>query len=69
MISQHRRNLANDGDRIFVRLGGDVLKLSSAIIVGVDGGDVTNQLHSQLREDHYLVDSVEVIDAKIQLGL
>ena len=68
-VRQHERNLGNDGDRIFVRLEGDVLKLSSAIIVGVDGGDVTDQLPSQMRRDYYLVDSVEVIEAKIQLGI
>ncbi len=67
-VKQHERNLGNDGDRIFVRLEGDILKLSSAIIAEVNG-DVTDQLPSQMREDHYLVDSAEVIEAKIQLEI
>ena len=67
-VKQHERNLGNDGDRIFVRLEGNVLKLSSAIIAEVNG-DVTDQLPSQMRGDYYLVDSVEVIEAKIQLKI
>ena len=65
-VSQHERNFANDGDRIFVKLSGEVLKLTRAVIREVDG-DVTDQLPSQMRHDYYLVDSAEIIEAKILL--
>ena len=62
-VSLHERNFANDGDRIFVKLGGEVLKMTRAIIREVDG-DVTDQLPSQMRHDYYLVKSAEIIEAK-----
>ncbi len=66
-VSQHEKNFKNKGDRIFVKLEGEVLKMTKAIIRKVNG-DVTDQLHSQMRRDRYLVNSVEIVEAKIVFG-
>ena len=63
-VSQFEKNLKNHGDRIFVKLEGEVLKMTKAIIRKVNG-DVTGQLPSQMRRDRYLVKSAEIIEAKI----
>ena len=66
-ISQFEKNFKNKGDRIFVKLEGEVLKMTKAIIRKVNG-DVTDQLPSQMRRDRYLVKSVEIVEAKIVFG-
>jgi hypothetical protein len=63
-VSQFEKNLKNHGDRIFVKLEGEVLRMTKAIIRKVNG-DVTDQLPSQMRQDRYLVNSVEIVEAKI----
>ena len=66
-VSQHEKNFKNKGDRIFVKLEGEVLRMTKAIIRKVNG-DVTDQVPSQMRRDRYLVKSVEIVEAKIVFG-
>lgn len=63
-ISQYEKNLKNDGDRISVKLEGEVLKMTKGIMRKVNG-DVTDQLPPQMRQDCYWVISAEIIETKI----
>ncbi len=63
-ISQYEKNLNNDGDRISVKLEGEVLKMTKGIMRKVNG-DVTDQLPPQMRQDCYWVKSAEIIETKI----
>jgi len=65
-LSQFEKNLGNNGDRIFVKLEGEVLKMTSAI-VREDGYDIKDRLPSQMRHDYYLVKSAEIAEAKVLL--
>ena len=64
MISQYEKNLKNDGNRVSVKLEGEVLKMTRGIMRKVNG-DVTDQLPPQMRQDCYWVKSAEIIETKI----
>ena len=63
-ISQYERNFRNDGDRIFVKLEGEVLKMTS-IINRKWNADVMDQFPAQMKHGYYLVKSAEIIEARI----
>ena len=65
-VSQFERNLKNDGDRIFVELGGELLILNSAIWREHDW-EAIDQLPSQIRGAYYLVESAEIREAQVVL--
>ncbi len=64
VISQHEKSLKNGGDRIFVKLEGEELKMTSAIMRKWNT-DVMDQLPFQMKGDYYLVKSAEIIEARI----
>ncbi|MFC1936970.1 hypothetical protein ACFLWY_00250 [Chloroflexota bacterium] len=63
VISQHEKYFKNDGDRIFVKLEGEALKMTSAIMREWNA-DVMDQLPAQTRHGYYLVKSAEIIEAR-----
>jgi len=65
-VSQYERNLKNDGDRIFVELGGERVILTSAIWREHDW-EAIDQIPSLLRGAYYFVESTEITEAKIVL--
>lgn len=66
-VSQYERNLKDDGDRIFVELGGERVILTSAIWREHDW-EAIDQIPSLLRGAYYYVESAEITDAKIVLS-
>ena len=62
-ISQYERNFSNDGDRIFVKLEGEALKMTS-IINRKWNADVMDQFPAQMKHGYYLVKSAEIIEAR-----
>ena len=65
-LSLFEKNLRSNGDRIFVKLEGEILKMTSAIVRD-DGYDIKDRLPSQMRHDYYLVKSAEIGEAKLVL--
>lgn len=63
-ISQFETRFKNDGDRIFVRLEGEALEMTSAIVREWNE-DVMDQYPAQMRDGYYLVTSAEVIEARV----
>jgi len=64
VISQHEKNLKSDGDRIFVKLEGEALVMTS-VIMRKFNKDVMDQLPSQMRRGYYLVKSAEIVETMI----
>ncbi len=65
-VSQYERNFKNDGDRIFVELGGELVVLTSAIWREYEW-EAIDQIPSFLRGAYYLVESAEILEAQIVL--
>lgn len=66
-LADYQASINQSGKRVCVRLGGDVLKLESAI-VRQDSQDITNELPPQMRHEYYLVKSAEMVDAQQALA-
>jgi len=64
-LAAHEASIQQGGDRVCVRLEGDVLEFASARI---DGEDISDQLPHQLRQDCYLVVSAGIVDAQSALA-
>jgi len=62
-LADHEASLQQSGKRVCVRLGGEVLKLESAVI-RENNQDVTNELPPQMHHEYYFVKSAEMIDAQ-----
>ena len=63
-ISQYEKNFRNGGDRIFVKLEGEALEMTS-IINRKWNSDVMDQFPARMRHGYYLVKSAEIIEARI----
>jgi len=66
-LVEHGRSLQQGGESVCVRIQGVALEMAEAIIRGSDE-DILDQLPSQLREDYYLVQSADIVDALTALG-
>ncbi|MCP3914767.1 MAG: hypothetical protein GY711_04305 [bacterium] len=63
-LAAHEESLRSGGDRVCVKLDGDVLQLASATAADQD---ITGQLPPQLMHDYFLVQSAKIVDAKSAL--
>ena len=66
MLSQHEKNLHNGGDRICVKLEGEILEMTNAFL-RENKRNITRQLPSQMRHDYFLVKSADIIESDIVL--
>lgn len=64
VISQHEKTLERGGDRIFVKLEGETLEMTS-VIMRKYNRNVMDQFPSQMRHGYYLVRSAEIVEATI----
>ncbi len=63
-LSQHEKNIKRGGDRIFVKLEGEALVMTSVIMRRFKK-DVMDQFPPQTRQGYYLVKSAEIVEAII----
>jgi hypothetical protein len=66
VLSQHEKNLHNGGDRICVKLEGEILEMTNAFL-RKNKRNITRQLPSQMRRDYFLVQSADIIESDIVL--
>jgi hypothetical protein len=66
-LADHQTSIGEGGKRTCVRLGGEVLKLDSAI-VRQNSQDITNELPPQMHHEYYFVKSAEMVDAQQALA-
>ena len=58
-LSEFNKNVGNDGDRVCVRLKGEILRLTSAVVREMDQ-DITNELPPAIHKDYFFVQSAEL---------
>jgi hypothetical protein len=61
-LAEHARSLKRGGDSVCVRLEGEKLEMTAAIIREAKM-DIKDELPTQVRRDYYLVESVDIVDA------
>lgn len=66
-LAGHKKSLQPDGTRVCVRLEGEVLKLTSAIVRDANQ-DITNELPPEMHHEYFLVQSAENIDSQEALA-
>lgn len=59
-LAEFNKSLENDGDRVCIRLKGEVLKLTSAVVREINE-DITKELPPQVHKEYFFVESAEVI--------
>jgi hypothetical protein len=65
-LTNHVDSIKQGGDRVCVKLTGEVLKFVSA---SVQDQDITAELPPQIKKDYYLVKSAEIVETKAALTL
>jgi hypothetical protein len=61
-VSAYKNSIGRDGDRVAVILEGVKLEMTAAIVRDADE-DMSERLPKASRENYFLVESVEIIDA------
>jgi hypothetical protein len=62
-LAQHNASIHQGGDRVCVKLEGEMLKLTSVIVREMDE-NIIDQMPPQVHHDYFFVESAELIDAK-----
>ena len=65
-VSEFNRRIGKGGDRVAVRLEGARLEMSAAMIRGA-GQDMLDKLPQEVRSNYFLVESAEMVSARIAL--
>lgn len=63
VLAQHKASIHQGGDRVCVKLEGEVLKLTSAIVREMNE-NIIDRLPPQVHHEYFFVESAELIDAK-----
>jgi hypothetical protein len=67
VLSEHKASFKEGGDRVCVKLEGKMLEMTSVIVRKADE-DILDQLPNQARDDYFLVESAEIVDAQAALN-
>jgi hypothetical protein len=67
VLSEHKASFKDGGDRVCVKLEGKMLEMTSVIVRKVDE-DIIDQLPNQARDNYFLVESAEIVDAEASLN-
>jgi hypothetical protein len=60
-LSEFNKNIGNDGDRVCVRLQGEILKLTSAVVRELNQ-DITKELPPAIHKEYFFVQSAELMN-------
>jgi hypothetical protein len=66
-LAEHQTSVQPGGTRACVRLEGEVLKLTSAVVRDANQ-DITDKLPPQMHHEYFLVQSAENIDSREALA-